>query len=168
MSHQSSGSRGVPAAARVFGDLQAEDALSSGGVSALRRTGAIFLALLVFATTPLFFAAFAAGVIGDTPAAVAHGNSGPGGGDEDDDSSGPGSGGDDDDDSEATAKTDNTSASGHSTRGTTNDDDTVTKLGTDDTSNNAHSTRGTTNDNDTRTQGQTGEQTGQTRTRTGS
>jgi hypothetical protein len=143
MSHQSSSSPRVPVAAHVFGDLQAEDVLSPGSVSALRRTGAVFLALLVFAATPLFFAAFSAGLIGDTPAALAHGNSGPGGGDDDEDSSGPGSGGDDDDDSEATAKTDNTSANGHSTRGTTND-------------------------NDTRTQGQTGEQTGQTQTRTGS
>ena len=163
---QKSSRRGVPAAARVFGDLQASEALTPGGTSVLRKTGALFLMLLVLATTPLFLAAFAAGVIGDAPAAVAHSNSGPGG--DDDDQSGAGSGDDDDDDSGPALKTDDTSANGHSTRGTTNDDDTHTKLGTDDTSANGHSTRGTTNDNDTRTAGQTGEQTGQTQTRTGS
>lgn len=139
--------RGVPAAARVFGDLQASEALSPGGTSVPRKTSALFLALLVLGATPLFFAAFAAGVIGDAPAAVAHSNSGPGG---DDDSSGPGSGDDDDDDT-ATVKTDDTSANGHSTRGTTDDNDTKTKLGTDDTSAAGDSTGGTTNDNDTRT-----------------
>jgi hypothetical protein len=60
MSQQSDGRR-VPVAARVFGDLQAEDALSPGGVSALRKTGALFFALLVLSATPLFLAAFAAG-----------------------------------------------------------------------------------------------------------
>jgi hypothetical protein len=149
MSQGSSSRRGVPAAARVFGDLQASEALSPGGVSALRKTSAIFLALLVLGATPLFFAAYAAGVIGDAPTAIAKSNSGPGGGD--DDSSGPGSGGDDDDDDDVTVGTDATSADGASTAGTTNDNDTVTKLGTDDTSADGHSTRGTTNDNDTRT-----------------
>ena len=47
--------------------------------------------------------------------------------------------------------TDDTSANGNSTRGTTNDNDTKTKLGTDDTSAAGDSTGGTTNDNDTRT-----------------
>ena len=57
------------------------------------------------------------------------------------------------------AGTNDTSADGHSTRGTTNDNDTQTRMGTDDTSANGDSTRGTTNDNDTRTRG------GHTRTR---
>ena len=144
---QRSSRRAVPAAARVFGDLQASEALSPGGASALRKTGALFLALLFVSATPLFFAAFAAGVIGDTPTAIAKSNSGPGGAE---DSSGPGSGDDDGDDT-ATVGTDDTSANGASTRGTTDDADTNTKLGTDDTSANGNSTRGTTNDNDTKT-----------------
>jgi hypothetical protein len=151
MATRISRTRAVPSAARVFSDLQAGDALLPGEASALRRSGALFLALLVLAAAPLFWAANAAGLIGDVPAAVAHsGNSGPGGGDDDDDRSGPGDGDGDDDDS-ATLKTDNTSATAASTLGTTNDNDTATKLGTDDTSANGHSTRGTTNDNDTRT-----------------
>lgn len=145
---QKSSRRAVPPAARVFGDLQASEALSPGGASALRKMGALFLALLFVSATPLFFAAFAAGVIGDTPTAIAKSNSGPGGGDED--NSGPGSGDDDDGDT-ATVGTDDTSANGASTRGTTDDADTKTKLGTDDTSANGNSTRGTTNDNDTKT-----------------
>ncbi len=187
MSKMSRDKRTLPAAARVYSSLQAEEALLPGQVSAVRRSGALFLALLVLAATPLYFAANAAGLIGDTPAAVAKGsNSGPGGGDDDGDSSGPGSGGDDDDDTGThtrtgrnAAATDDTSANGHSTRGTTNDNDTNTRLGTDDTSRNGDSTRGTTNDNDTntntgthtRTQGQTQTRTQgqtQTRTRTGS
>ncbi|HEY6730310.1 MAG TPA: hypothetical protein VI039_04710 [Solirubrobacterales bacterium] len=189
MSQRSNNRRELPAAARVFGDLQADDALAPGGVSAVRKTGAIFLAFLVLGVTPLFLAAYATGVIGDPPAALAKGsNSGPGGGD-DDDSSGPGSGssGDDDDDTgthtrtgraqaEGVEGTDDTSRNGHSTRGTTNDNDTNTRLGTDDTSRNGADTRGTTNDNDTntntgthtRTGGGDSEGTGQTRTRTGS
>jgi hypothetical protein len=151
--------RALPPAARVFGDLQADDALLPGETSALRRCGALFLALLVLAAVPLYLAATAVGLIGDTPAAVAKGsNSGPGGG-EDDDNSGPG-GGEDDDDAGAALKTDDTSANGHSTRGTTNDNDTNTRLGTDDTSRNGHSTRGTTRDNDTRTATGTGTRTG--------
>lgn len=138
--------RAVPAAARVFGDLQASEVLAPGGASVLRKSGALFFALLVLAATPLFLAAFAAGVIGDTPAAVAHSSSGLS--DEDDDS---GSGSDGDDDDDVTLKTDDTSANGASTRGTTDDNDTFTKLGTDDTSANAASTKGTTNDNDTKT-----------------
>ncbi|HEX5927965.1 MAG TPA: hypothetical protein VFY48_01075 [Solirubrobacterales bacterium] len=174
MSKKTSDRRTLPPAARVYSSLQAEEALLPGEASALRRSGALFLALLVLAATPLYLAANAAGLIGDAPAALAKGsNSGPGGGD--DDSSGPGSGDDDDDDVAEAAKTDDTSANGASTRGTTNDNDTRTRLGTDDTSG-QNSTRGTTNDNDTntntrnsatgtqtRTQGQT-----QTRTRTGS
>ncbi len=147
----------VPAAARAFGSLHAGEALlPGGGPSATRKGGALFLALLVLAAVPLFWAANAAGVIGDTPAAVAKSNSGPGGGHDDDDNSGPG-GGDDDDDTD-TARTDQTSANGHSTRGTTQDNDTGTQTrtgrhggGTNDTSANGHSTRGTTRDNDTRT-----------------
>jgi len=150
--------RAVPAAASVFGDLQASEALSPGGASVLRKTSALFLALLVLGATPIFFAAFAAGVIGDAPTAIAKSNSGPGG---DDDSSGPGSG-DDEDDTTATVGTDDTSANGASTRGTTNDNDTKTKLGTDDTSANAQSTVGTTADNDTGTR-----DSGQTQTNTG-
>jgi len=152
--------RPLPSAARVFGSLQADEALLPGEASTLRRSGALLLAFLVLAATPLYLAANAAGLIGDVPAAVAKGaNSGPGG--DDDASSGPG--GDDDDGD--TVKTDDTSADGHSTRGTTDDNDTHTKLGTDDTSGNGHSTRGTTNDNDTRTGA--GDQT-QTRAGTGS
>lgn len=153
MSHQSDGRRRVPAAARVFGDLQADDALNPGGVSALRRTSALFLTLLFIAATPLFFAAFAAGVIGDPPAALAKGSSVLS---DDDDSSGPGSGDDDDDTGTHTgagaqAATDDTSANGASTKGTTNDNDTKTKLGTDDTSKAGADTKGTTMDNDTQT-----------------
>lgn len=165
----------VSPAARVFSNLQADDALLPGQASALRRSGALFLALLVLGAVPLLLAANAAGLIGDLPAAVAKGsNSGPGGGGGDDDSSGPGGGDDDDDDSGtgtgthtrtgARDATDDTSANGHSTRGTTNDNDTNTRLGTDDTSRNGHSTRGTTDDNDTHTGTNTGTQT---RTRTG-
>lgn len=151
--------RGVSPAARVFSGLQADDALLPGEASALRKSGALVLAILVLGAVPLYWAANAAGLIGDTPAAIAKGsNSGPGGGDDDDGNSGPG-GGDDDDDT-GTVKTDDTSANGHSTRGTTNDNDTHTRLGTDDTSRNGHDTRGTTNDNDTRTAGQTGTNTG--------
>ena len=152
----------VPPAARVLSALQAEEALLPGEASALRRGGALFLALLVLGAVPFFLAANAAGLIGDTPAALAKGsNSGPGGGDDDDGSSGPG--GDDDTGTHTRTGrgTDDTSRNGHSTRGTTDDHDTGTKLGTDDTSRNGHSTRGTTDDNDTRTGG-----TG-TRTRTG-
>jgi hypothetical protein len=155
-------------AARVFSSLQAEDALLPGQASTLRRSGAVFLAMLVLGAVPLYLAANAVGLIGDVPAAVAKGsNSGPGGDEED--NSGPGGGGDDDDDTGthtrtgAAGATDDTSRDGHSTRGTTNDEDTRTRRGTNDTSANGHSTRGTTDDNDTRTG--TGAGTG-TRTRT--
>src|ERR1044072_5041156 len=63
--------RTLPPAARVFGSLQADDALLPGEASALRRSGALFLALLVLAATPLYLAANAARLIGDTPAARA-------------------------------------------------------------------------------------------------
>jgi hypothetical protein len=144
--------RSVPPAARVFSHLQADDALLPGETSALRRSGALVLALMVLAAVPLYLAANAAGLIGDAPTALAKGsNSGPGGGSgDDDDNSGPGSGGDDDDDNSGR----------HHTR-----------LGTDDTSANGHSTRGTTNDNDTHTRDQTHTRTRghtQTQTRTGS
>jgi hypothetical protein len=168
MSKRTPRTRAVSPAARVFSSLQADDALLPAETSALRRSGALFLALLVFGAVPLFWAANAAGVIGDLPAAVAHGgNSGPGG-DDDDDRSGPGGDGDDDD--SATLKTDDTSANGHSTRGTTNDNDTRTRMGTNDTSANGHSTRGTTKDNDTRTVTgtDTGTRGGGTNTGTGS
>lgn len=140
------GKKRVSPAARVFSDLQGDDALLPGGTSALRRTGALALALMVLAAVPLYLAANAAGLIGDAPSALAKGsNSGPGGGSDDDDSSGPGSGDDDDDDNGR-----------HHTR-----------LGTDDTSANGHSTRGTTNDNDTHTGDQTHTRTrGHTQTRT--
>lgn len=166
----------VPAAARAFSALQAEDAMLPGGVSLGRRSGAIALAALVLAAFPLYLAANAAGLIGDVPAALAKGsNSGPGGGGEDDDSSGPGGSGDDDEGGEGTGThtrtgargaTDDTSRNGHSTRGTTDDNDTNTRLGTDQTSRNGADTRGTTNDNDTRTG--TGNNNTQTQTRTGS
>jgi hypothetical protein len=165
MSRKPGNKRNLPAAARVFADLQADESLLPGGTSALRRTGALFFMFLVLAGTPLYLAANAAGLIGDQPVALAKsGHSGPGG--DDDGSSGPGGGDDDDDDSvagEGARGTDDTSANGHSTRGTTNDNDTQTRLGTDDTSRNGHSTRGTTNDNDTHTRTQ-----GQAQTRTGS
>jgi hypothetical protein len=179
MSKRNENQRTVSPAARVFSSLQAEEALLPGRASALRRSGAVVLALLVLGAFPLYLAANAAGLIGDTPTALAKGsNSGPGGGDDDDgDSSGPGGnsgpGGGDDDTGTQTRTghnraeaTDDTSANGHSTRGTTNDNDTNTRLGTDDTSGNGHSTRGTTNDNDTNTN--TRNSATGTRTRTGS
>ena len=149
MSNKTKATGSVSPAARVFSALQADDVVLPGEASALRRSGAIFLAAMILVSAPLFWAANAAGVIGDLPTAVAHGgNSGPGGGDDDaDDSSGPGSDGDD----SATLKTDDTSANGASTRGTTDDNDTRTKLGTDDTSAAGETTKGTTADNDTRT-----------------
>ncbi len=167
MPRRTTEARAVPPAARVFANLQADDALLASEASALRKTSALFLALLVLAAVPLFWAANAAGLIGDVPAALAKGgNSGPGGGDDDDDR------GDDGDGERTFLKTDDTSGA-VSTRGTTHDNDTNTRTqrGTDDTSRNGQSTRGTTRDNDTRTntdnsatgtQGQT-----QTRTRTG-
>lgn len=134
MPRPSDNSRTVPSAARVLSALQAEEALLPGHASALRRSGAVFLALLVLGAVPFFLAANAVGLIGDVPAAVAKGsNSGPGGGDDDEgDSSGPGGGGNDDDDTGthtrtgAGGATDDTSRNGHSTRGTTNDNDTHT------------------------------------------
>jgi hypothetical protein len=141
--------RTVSPAARVFSALQADDVLLPAEASALRKSSALGLILMVLVSAPLFWAANAAGILGDVPTAVAHGgHSGPGGGDDDDDD-GFGAAGTGDDDDSVTARTDNTSANGQSTAGTTDDNDTVTKLGTDDTSANGHSTRGTTNDNDT-------------------
>lgn len=177
MSKRSENKRTVSPAARVFSSLQADEALLPGRASALRRSGAVMLAFLVLGAFPLYLAANAAGLIGDTPAALAKGsNSGPGS--DDDDNSGPGGGDDNDDDSAVAeaAKTDLTSANGNSTRGTTADNDTRTNTqrGTDNTSANNNSTRGTTNDNDTNTNtdnSATGTQTrtqGQTQTRTGS
>lgn len=171
MPRRTTEARTVSPAARVFANLQADDALLPSEASALRKTSAVFLALLVLAAVPLFWAANAAGLIGDVPAAVAKsGNSGPGGGDDDDDRSGPGDG--DDDGDRTFLKTDDTSGA-VSTRGTTADNDTNTRTqrGTDDTSRNGQSTRGTTRDNDTRTNTEnsaTGTRTqGQTQTRTG-
>jgi hypothetical protein len=158
MSKRNHAARPVSPAARVFSALQADDVVLPGETSALRKSGALFLMLMVLVSAPLFWAANAAGLIGDVPAAVAHGgNSGPGGDDDGQSSAGDD---DDDDDDSVTPKTDDTSANGHSTRGTTNDADTHTRVGTDDTSANGHSTHGTTNDNDTRTAGQTGTNTG--------
>jgi hypothetical protein len=153
----------ISSPARVFTKLQAEDALLPSQASALRKSGAVFLVLMVLTATPLFFAANASGLIGDAPTALAHGsNSGPGSGDDgDDDSSGPGSGDDGDDDDSVTLKTDDTSANAASTVGTTNDNDTATQAGTDDTSANGHSTRGTTNDSDTQTRMGTDDTSGQ-------
>ena len=130
MSNRTKAARSVSPAARVFSAPQTDDVVLPGEASALRRSGALFLAAMVLVSAPLFWAANAAGVIGDVPAAVAHGgNSGPGGGDDDaDDSNAPGSDGDDD--GSATLKTDDTSASGASTRGTTADNDTRTATGT--------------------------------------
>jgi hypothetical protein len=155
----------TPAAARVYSRLEADDALLPGEASVLRKSSAVMLALLVLAIVPLYLAANAVGVIGDTPAAIA--KSGPGhdgDGEHDDDSnSGPGSG--DGDDSDTRMGTDDTSANGTSTRGTTDDNDTRSRTGTRDTSANGDSTRGTTGDDDTRSQTGTGTQT---RTRSGS
>lgn len=176
MPRRTTEARAVSPAARVFANLQADDVLLPSGASVSRKSGAIFLALLLLSAVPLFWAANAAGLIGDVPAAIAKsGNSGPGGGsDDDDDRSGPGDG-DDDDGDRTFLKTDDTSRPGHSTRGTTHDNDTNTRTqrGTDDTSRNNVSTRGTTRDNDTNTNtdnSATGTQTrtqGQTQTRTG-
>jgi hypothetical protein len=155
MSKKTSDKRTLPPAARVYSGLQAEETLLPGHASALRRSGALLLAFLVLAATPLYFAANAAGLIGDAPAALAKGsNSGPGGGGDDDDSSGPGGnsgpgGGDDDDDTGTHTRTGRNAA-------------------TDDTSANGHSTRGTTNDNDTNTNTRNSATGTQTRTRTGS
>jgi hypothetical protein len=147
-----SASRGPSPAARAFASLQAEDVLLPSEASALKRSSALFFVVMVLVSAPLFWAANAAGIIGDLPTAVAHsGSSGPGSGGDDDDHSGPGGGGDDDDDDSHSVRTDDTSANGQSTRGTTDDNDTNTRMGTDDTSANGHSTRGTTNDNDTNT-----------------
>jgi hypothetical protein len=119
----------VPAAARAFAQLQGEEALLPSGASAMRRSGALFFMLLVLGAVPLLYAASAAGLISEAPAALAKGsNSGPGG--DDDDGGGSGGGDDDDDDTGthtrtgAQAATDDTSANGHSTRGTTDDNDT--------------------------------------------
>jgi hypothetical protein len=137
----------APPAARAFVRLQAEDALLPAEASALRKSSAIFLAMLMLAAVPVFWAANAAGVIGDVPAAVAKGG---GAGDDDDGRLGPGDG--DDADDREFLRTDNTSGNNNSTRGTTRDHDTKTntKGGTNDTSRPGKSTRGTTRDNDTR------------------
>jgi hypothetical protein len=139
--------RPTPAAARVFTSLEADDALLPGQASAARKVSALFLALLMFAAVPVFWAANAGGVIGDVPAAVAKGKGGNLTAD-DDGRLGPG---DDDADDREFLRTDNTSRDGKSTRGTTDDNDTRTRMGTDSTSRNGKSTRGTTKDNDTRT-----------------
>ncbi|MDQ2631586.1 MAG: hypothetical protein M3Y75_11550 [Actinomycetota bacterium] len=139
----------LPPAARVFSGLQVEEALMPAEVSASRRAGALMLAFLVLVATPLFFAANAAGLIGDAPAALAKSGSSSPGADEDD-RLGPG---DDEIDDITFLKTDNTSANNRETRGTTRDGDTTTRTrgGTNDTSRNGNSTRGTTRDNDTGT-----------------
>lgn len=158
MSKRSSARRTISPAARVFTQLQADEALLPGETSMLRRSGALFLALLVLGAVPLFWAANAVGVLGDVPAAVAHSGSSGSGSDGDEDNSGPGGDGDDDDDDSAPLNTDETSVTAASTVGTTADADTATQtdgqaraVGTNDTSANGDSTRGTTNDNDTRT-----------------
>lgn len=133
----------VPAAARAFAALQAQDATTAGeGPSAGRRLGAAALALLFLATFPLYLTASSGGLLGDTPTALAKGpNSGPslGGEDDDDDRGGPGPApraGDENDDTgthtrdRARAATDDTSRNGASTRGTTRDHDTRTDSNT--------------------------------------
>src|ERR1044072_8255458 len=70
------GKQTVSPAARVFGNLQAGDALLPRQASALRKTSALFLAAMVLSAVPLFWAANAAGLLGDVPAAVAQGGSG--------------------------------------------------------------------------------------------
>ncbi len=136
----------LPAAARVFSRLEADDALLSTEASVARKSSAIFLALLMFAAVPVFWAANAAGVIGDVPAAVAKGK---GLAQDDDGQLGPG---DDEGDDREFLRTNNTSGNNNSTRGTTRDHDTKTNTrgGTNDTSRAGQSTRGTTRDNDTR------------------
>ena len=137
------------AAARVFSGLQADDALLPAEASAMRRSSAVFLALLMFAAVPVFWAANAAGVIGDVPTAVAKGSGSHLATDDDDDRLGPG---DDEADDRTFLRTDDTSGNNRSTRGTTRDHDTTTRTrgGTNDTSRKGQSTRGTTRDNDTR------------------
>lgn len=153
----------APAAARVFSRLEADDALLAAEASTARKSSAVLLALLMFAAVPVFWAANAAGVIGDVPAAVAKG-SGPSLAGDDDDRLGPG---DDEVDDREFLRTDDTSGNNRSTRGTTRDHDTQTRTrgGTNDTSRNNQSTRGTTRDNDTRTN--TKFSATNTRTRTG-
>ena len=104
-------------AARAFSSLQADDVLLPAEPSGAKRAGAIILTAMVLISAPLFWAANAAGLIGDLPAAIAKSGGGHGG--DDDDHEGHGGGGDDDDDDSAggTLKTDDTSANGHSTRG---------------------------------------------------
>ena len=116
---------GAPRAARAFYNLQGSDALLPAETSALKRSGALFLAAMVLLSAPLFWAANAAGLIGDVPSAIAKSsNSGPGGGD--DDSSGPGGGDDDGDDDNSGPGTAGTSAAGNDTAGTTAGDNTAT------------------------------------------
>lgn len=150
MSGRPKDNRELPAAARVIGALQTQEALPPAGPSALRRGGAVVLAVLLLSATPLYLSAGGAGLVGDVPVAVAKGPGGePGGGDDDgDDRLGPG---DDEADDITFLRTDKTSANNRSTRGTTRDHDTKTRTrgGTNDTSRPGHSTRGTTRDNDT-------------------
>ena len=61
--------RSVSSAARVYSRLHADDALLPGEVSALRRSAALFLALMVLSTVPLFLAANAAGLATEAPTA---------------------------------------------------------------------------------------------------
>lgn len=141
----------APSASRAFYRLQGEDVLLPAEASALKRSSALFLAVMVLLSAPLFWAANAAGLIGDVPSAIAHNGSGHGGSDDDSSGSGgDGDGGDDgDDDDDATA---GTSAPGADTAGTTaGDDDTVTN-GTQGTSG-ANDTAGTTAGDDTNTAG---------------
>lgn len=159
----------LPAAARVLGALGAEEELPPTRPSARRRAGALVLALLMLAATPLYFATGGVGLTGDTPVALAKGKSGAGD-DDDDDRLGPR---DDEADEITFLRTDDTSADNRTTRGTTRDHDTHTRTrgGTNDTSGDNRSTVGTTRDNDTRSNtlfSATGTQTGtQTQTRTG-
>jgi hypothetical protein len=150
----------LPPPARVFSRLDADDVLLPREASALRKSSALTLAVLMLCAVPLFWAANAAGLIGDVPTAVAKGKDG--GLESDDDRLGPG---DVDDDERTFLRTDQTSRDNKSTRGTTDDNDTRTKMGTDSTSGNGKSTRGTTKDNDTRTKMGTDDTSGNNSTR---
>lgn len=150
MSRKTGAGSPIAPAARVFDNLQASEAILPAEPSPLRKASALTLALLMLCTVPVFWAAQAAGVIGDVPAAVAKGKSGAGEDDEGRERLGPA---EDDADDRTYLRTDNTSGNNRSTRGTTRDRDTHTRTrgGTNDTSGNRWSTRGTTRDHDTKT-----------------
>ena len=145
---------GVSSPARVFTRLEVDDALLPAEASALRKSGALFLALMVLLVVPLFLAANAAGLIGDTPSALASKGSGHAGGHgHDDHGNGNGGAGDDDDEDSASAvQSNDTSANGQQTRGTTKGN--TAQQASHDTSANGRHTGGTTNANGNGTQTQ--------------